>query len=330
MKIKLLLIILIGLLVASGSMAVAIWVPQGLPRTAFVVAENATVRQIAEELAAAGVIRSAALWRLYVRSQGLDRSLVAGEHALPERASTAAIARALTSRETLSNEVSITLIEGWTARQMGEYLIERGLVTSAEWEAAITVDQWREEFDFLAPVRAESLEGFLFPDTYQVFRSAGAQEIVRRLLQNFDRKLTPQMRTDIAAHDQTIFDVVTLASIVEREARGQQDQRIVADIFWKRLAINMALQSDATLTYLTGKNNPSASYRDLEIDSPYNTYKYPGLPPGPIANPGQGALEAVVYPQRNPYYYFLTDPQGTAYYAETFEGHQANRARYLR
>ncbi|MCH8049733.1 endolytic transglycosylase MltG [Patescibacteria group bacterium] len=134
----------------------------------------------------------------------------------------------------------------------------------------------------------------------------------------------------VAPEELTMHEVITLASIVEREVRSAEDMANVADVFLKRLDIGMALQADSTVNYVTGKDTPAISLDDREIESPYNTYKYPGLPPGPISNPGVAALQAVVNPSSNPYLYFLTTPEGEVIYAQTHEGHVENKAQYLR
>jgi UPF0755 protein len=132
------------------------------------------------------------------------------------------------------------------------------------------------------------------------------------------------------AKDMTLHEVLTLASIVQREVRKESEMKNVADVFLKRLSIGMALQADSTVNYITGGDDPSISLDDRDIESPYNTYQNPGLPPGPISNPGLDALTAVIHPASNPYLYFLTDDLGNVYYARTFDEHLANKAKYLK
>jgi UPF0755 protein len=177
------------------------------------------------------------------------------------------------------------------------------------------------------------LEGYLFPDTYRFAPDATGNKIVDQLLATMEQRLTEADAWFAVGKDQefqSMHELLTLASILEREVRQPETMKMVSDIFRKRLEIGMALQADSTVNYITGGDNPSVSLADLEIDSPYNTYKYPGLPPGPISNPGINALTAAAYPQGNDYFYFLTDAQGNVYYATTHDEHVANKNRYLR
>jgi len=127
-----------------------------------------------------------------------------------------------------------------------------------------------------------------------------------------------------------MHEMLTMASIIEREVRGDVDRKMISDLFWRRLDIGMALQADSTVNYVTGGKNPSISFVDRDIDSPYNTYKYRGLPPGPISNPSLSSIEAAIYPEQNNYFFFLTDPAGKVYYGRTLGEQGANRALYLR
>jgi len=180
-----------------------------------------------------------------------------------------------------------------------------------------------------APAGA-SLEGYLFPNTHFISAETTEEDLVRKLLQDFDVKLSSDLRNEIASQGKTIFETVTLASIIEREVPQDKDKKMIADVFRKRLAIGMALQSDATVNFVTGKNKAQPSLADLAIDSPYNTYKYRGLPPGPISSPGLASIKAVIYPTPNQYYYFLTTlDEGEVIYGVSYEDHLANKAKYL-
>jgi UPF0755 protein len=173
-------------------------------------------------------------------------------------------------------------------------------------------------------------EGFLMPDTYRVYADASLGEVLVKIFNNLEEKITPEMREEIKQQNKTIFEIMTMASIVEKEAGNKQDMAMVADIFWRRNKIGMALQSCATVNYITGKNDPGISSVDREIDSPYNTYMYPGLTPGPIANPGLTAIMATIYPEKNNYLYFMSGADGVTHYASTLEEHNANVWQYLR
>jgi UPF0755 protein len=218
-----------------------------------------------------------------------------------------------------ATEIIIQVPEGWTNDEIAKRLEKTG-----GWPTA----------DFLKA--AEGQEGYLFPDTYRVYASATPAAIVKKMLDNFDAKLTPSLRADINKQGKTIKDIVIMASIIEKEAGidyGQgadSDARIISGIFWNRLKIGQGLQSDVTVAYALKDNNFKNSNLDLNVDSPYNTYKYRGLPPGPIANPGLIAIQAAITPLATNYYYFLTTPDHKIIYAKTYEEHLQNKYKYLK
>jgi UPF0755 protein len=198
-------------------------------------------------------------------------------------------------------------------------LIEEGLITSEDELFAITGD----------PVSSGSMEGYLFPDTYRFYSDATVQDVVEKMQETFEQKVTQEMLDEIESQGKTLDEVVVMASVLEREARGEEDMGMVADIFWRRYEVGMALQSCASVNYITGKSDPAITYEDQQIDSLYNTYQYAGLPPGPISNPGLTAINAVIYPTANEYWYFLNDDDGVTHYATTNDEHVANKVNYL-
>ncbi|MHB8871133.1 MAG: endolytic transglycosylase MltG [Candidatus Doudnabacteria bacterium] len=253
-------------------------------------------------------------------------------------------------REQVANmkapQVSWRAVEGWTISDMASDLEKRGLVTEKDFNAELKAVL--SDYDFLGELKdlnpkPSSLEGYLFPDTYFIASKPTASSVVKKMMDNLEGKITTQMRVDIAKQDRSIYDVLTLASIIEKEVGRntskissvdlqalQEERETVAGIFMNRLRIKMALQSDATIGYITKKNNPQASSSDLLIDSPYNTYKYRGLPPGPISNPSISAIKAAIYYKDTDYLYFLTMKDGTAVYAKTLDEHNANKRKYLK
>jgi len=249
------------------------------------------------------------------------------------------------------SENTIKILEGWTSLDINRYFDRSGQWPKNEFLAVAgwprvdyrhtskpALTDFSDQFSFLADKpKYYGLEGYLFPDTYRIYASSTATEVVEKMLTNFDEKLTPQLRADIKAQGKTIYDIVTMASIIEKEAPinyqtgDNHDARIISGIFWKRLKVGQALQSDATLSYILDDTQPQHSNQDLQIDSPYNTYKYRGLPPGPICNPGILAIEAAIYPIATDYYYFLTPPSGNeVIYARTNDEQNINKNKYLR
>ncbi len=234
-------------------------------------------------------------------------------------------------------EVTLTIPEGFTIKQMGTRVVAAF--------PAITMDNWTHATGQFSPEESLSfvvisgkpdgvdLEGYLFPDTYNFSPSATADEIVKKMIDEMAEKVqTVGLSNQVGADKPfvSLHEALTLASILEKEVRTPTTMANVADIFLKRLSIGMALQADSTVNYVTGGDSPSVSYDDLKIDSPYNTYMYPGLPPGPISNPGLNALAAVANPSSNDYYYFLTDSAGNIYYAVTHDEHVANKFKYMK
>jgi UPF0755 protein len=246
-------------------------------------------------------------------------------------------------------EISLTFIEGWSISEIGEYLEKQGLGSK---EAFLEAEK---EFDFAdfrkiaAKPKNAGLEGYVFPDTYRIFKPEAKDsnnvffDVLKKALSNFEKKVTDQMVQDAKKHGlKNLHEAVILASIVENEtgrnavtsAQKQaldEERKIVAGIFYNRLSAGMALQSDATVNYATGKNLPSPTLDDLEVNSPYNTYKHRGLPPGPISNPSLSSLMAAIYPAETDYLYFLhKQPSGEPVYSKTFEEHVANKLKYLK
>jgi len=227
-------------------------------------------------------------------------------------------------------EVEIKFIEGWTIEEMDGYLAKNGLIETGDL-VNYSKKFIQKNYFFLVdkPAKA-SLEGYLFPDTYRIYRQTTAEEIAKKALNNFDAKLTRELRQEIKKQKRTIFEVLTLASIVEKEMFGYENRQKVAGIFLKRLDAGMPLQSDATINFITKKGLTRPSLADLAVDSLYNTYKYSGLPPGPIGNPGIEAINAAIYPVETLFWYFLTTEDGQIIFSKTHEEHLANQGKYFK
>jgi len=259
--------------------------------------------------------------------------------------------KTILERQAKNEEISVAVLEGKNISEITSLLVAKKLVNSEDFYlfAGKAKTDYRLMNDLLWPKdysltftflkdkpKYYSLEGYLFPDTYRFFSDARADEIIVKMLENFDKKLTPKMREDIAAQGRSIFEIVTMASLIEKEApinyaSGENhDAKIISGIFWNRLKNGQALQSCATLAYVLGENKPQYSEADTKVNSPFNTYLNKGLPPAPIANPGILAIEAAIYPIDNEYNYFLT-PAGTKkiIFSRTYEEHLINKNKYL-
>lgn len=330
------------ILSALALLALVIWVffqyqiiaPQSNEADAktFIIESGQGVKAIGQNLAGQGFINSPFWFEAYVQLKGLDKNFSAGPHDISAGQNIKEIVSALTKPG--ASEQNITIIEGWGIKDIAQYLEERNLVTTADFiaEASRAGDsEWDDQYSFLKDKDdSAGLEGYLFPDTYRVFKNADAHDIIKKMLDNFHSKLSWDLREEIKKQKKSIFEIVIMASIIEKEVQQPEDMKKVADIFYKRLKIGQALQSDATINFLTGKGRTRSSAEDLKIDSLYNTYKYPGLPPAPISNPGLNAIMAAIYPEENDFFYFFTTASGEVIYSKNYNEHLLNKNKYLR
>ncbi len=287
------------------------------------------VRVIAKKFKEQELISGEIYFIYYAWTREMAKKLVAGEYEIEPKLKIPEIIRLLVEGETKPDHVKMTFPEGWTAEDMAKRLNEKNL--PGDEFLKIVMDPPAEivsQFAFLKDKPAEaSLEGYLFPDTYFFFFEETAQNIVLRMLKNFDAKLSPNLRVQIEKKDKDIFEMITMASIIESEVRTGSDRKIVSGIFWNRIGIGMALQSDATVAYaLGGEKKVQHNADDINISSPYNTYRFKGLPPGPVSNPGISSIDAAINPTETDYMYFLNNPKtGETFFSVTFEEHIRNK-----
>jgi len=298
---------------------------------------------ITRSLADQGIIDSSFAVRVYALIKNLDTQIKSGEFLLDKGSTPKEIIYQLTEGKGLAEEVKLTFREGGTLFDYAEVLESRDVL-----EAKILIDYkiteaLVAEHPFLTSDSVgKSLEGFLFPDTYIFGKESSLNDVLDKFLSNFENKITAQLSEDISKSEYSLFDIVTLASIIEGEVgrntekisdddivKMQQERRLVSGVFHNRLRDNHALQSDATLSYITGVKKARASYADTKIDNPYNTYQVTGLPPGPIGNPSLDSIMAAMYPQDTDYYYFLSKPSGEAVFSKTLDEHNRNKSLYL-
>lgn len=299
----------------------------------FVIEDGQSFVSVAHKLDDQGIIANYFWFRFMAEFAGLTDNVKAGTYSLVPGTDYKTTLAILTAGTTVGVDVRVTVPEGYTLKQMGELLANKGLVTEADWARATGLNSPLESDSFVVAAQKPDnvdLEGYLFPDTYQFAFEASADDIAKIMLDNMAEHVSDLGAARGDAAGMSLHEVLTLASIVEREVRQPSTMKNVADIFLKRLDIGMALQADSTVNYITGGDDPSISLEDRDnTDSPYNTYKYPGLPPGPISAPSENALDAVLNPTHNEYLYFLTNDKGEIYYAETFAEHVRNKERHL-
>lgn len=226
-------------------------------------------------------------------------------------------------------ERDIKIIEGWNVYDIANYLNDEEIVLRDDFLKSVKENNF--VFSFLGEIPATgNLEGFLFPDTYRIYKNSNANDIIEKMLKNFDNKLTEDMRSEIKRQGKSVFEIVTMASVIEKEVRSTLDMRVVSGIFWDRIKYGQPLESCATIGYILGEDKVRYSYDDTRIDSPYNTYINAGLPSGPICNPGLQAIEAAIYPEFTEYNYFLSKQNGETVFSKTYDEHLINTQKYLK
>jgi UPF0755 protein len=297
------------------------------------IPQGSTSDQVADQLVANRLIRNKQVFLAYLRYRGGASDVQAGSLELNRNMNLEQIAAAVVG--TRSVTVTIRLPEGYTLQMMGTQAQQSGLGTAAGYSAATgNLAPWQFAFLRDRPTNApQNLEGYLFPDTYHVPQGAGDTELVRRQLQRFQQVVDGGLRQAAASPApgrpaESFYTVLTLASIVEREVGKDPDRAIVCGIFYNRLAHQMPLGADATVLYAVGRWKGSVTQQDLAVNSPYNTRKVAGLPPGPISNPGLDALRSCTYPQPSGYLYYFNDPHGVTHYAATDGEFQTQQRQY--
>ena len=304
----------------------------------FSIGAGEDIRSIARRLDEAGLVASEWYFLWSAWTGGLGGRVRAGDFVIPGKRTAPEVVALLRASEGKPKEVSITFPEGWTADKMAARLSANNF--DGERFLALVRDpfpEWREKFPILETLpKGSSLEGFLFPDTYSFALDASSEMILERLLRNFDEKFDMSLRTETARQGKSVFEVVTMASILEREIGTanqsketiERDRKIVSDIFWRRFKDGYPLESCATVQFVLGTNKTQLSIEETRTDSPYNTYVNKGLPPGPISNPGGVSLRAALFPEANTFYFFLNNPEtGKTFFATTFEEHKANKVK---
>jgi len=289
------------------------WVPPAKfkDETTIKIERGSNLTQISKKLKEDGLIRSQFWFKSFVEIFGGDTAVKAGDYHFEKPISTPTLAWRLSIGKYSLNPIRVTVPEGLNVRQMSELFAGK-------------FDLFDKE-EFIK----DALEGYLFPDTYFFLPNASSSGVIEKMNAQFGDVITA-LQEKIGNSGKSFEDVITMASLVEEEAHTKEDRRIISGILWKRLGLGIPLQVDASFSYVNGKNTYELTLVDLEVDSPYNTYRNLGLPPTPISNPGLDSILAALEPIDSDYLYYLSDLDGNIYYAEDFDGHQKNRELYLR
>lgn len=300
---------------------------KGVEQT-FVVEQGETVNSIASRLEVVGLVRNAEAFRAYLIYSGLDTSIQSGEYRLSAAMSAIDLAREL--QDATPEQVTFVILPGWRMEEIAASLPTSGLSVTPE-EFLSVARAPHPDFDFLQG--AATTEGFLFPDSYIVPRVVSAEELVTGFLRNFSLRITPDIKNQFERQGLSVYQAVTLASLVEREAVQDEEKPLIASVYLNRLNIGMKLDADPTVQYALGYSilqqnwwTSPLTLIDLQVNSPYNTYINPGLPPTPIANPSLAALRAVAFPEESSFLYFRARCDGSGFheFSETFDEHLSN------
>jgi UPF0755 protein len=306
----------------------------------FTVKPGQSAAAIGDELQTRGLIRSPLTFRTLVEARGVGDKIEAGDYVLSPSMSSSEIVTVL-SRGASRSGIVVTIPEGWRAEQSAQKIEELGIGRADDIMGLVRAGAGGGLPLAEPPPAGASLEGYLFPETYEVAKGANVRTLIEMMSRQFDKAVTPKLRSQFADRHLTVHQAVTLASIVEREAAISAEQPIIASVYLNRLQRNMPLQADPTVQFAVASSNPGEaitigfwkrelSRDDLRLPSPYNTYAQRGLPPGPICSPGLSALEAVANPANTEYLYFVAKGDGSHVFAKTDTEHAANVKRYGR
>lgn len=289
--------------------------------TEIVIPRGTSVKGIGAILEKQGIIKNANVFYLYGKLSDKGEKVQAGSYVLSSSMTVPEIMDKLAAGKAKMDTARFTIPEGFEFREIADKLSEQGLADKEELYKAVNAASYKYDFIKDIPERENRLEGYLFPDTYEIYKNATEEEIIDKMLSRFNSVLTEEYRQRAKELNMSIDDVIILASVIEREAKLDSERKTVSAVFHNRLDKKMKLQSCATVQYILKERKPVLTYKDLEIDSPYNTYMYEGLPDGPIASPGAKSIEAALYPDNVDYLYFVAKDDGSHVFTRTYQEH---------
>jgi UPF0755 protein len=322
------IIVSVGVIVAAAStwFRDAVYGDRSLPaaQTDVVIERGATFAQVVAALRDKGVLKHAVAFRILARLRHVDADVKAGEYRFPAHQTSDEILKRLVRGEQFA--VWVTIPEGYTAREIGRTLAGRALGDASAYDHVFL----HTGGIAVGGATTENLEGCLFPSTYLIPTAYAPDQVAKILVEQFRRELPRDAAARAKALGRTVPDVVTIASLIEREGKADEDRPLIASVIYNRLRLGMPLEVDASIEYVFPEHHDVITKRDLEIDSPYNTYRHTGLPPTPIANPGKASLDAAFRPATSDFLYYVAKPDGHSAFAKTLQEHNANVARYLK
>ena len=294
------------------------------------VSENTDLLSLADQLDNEGVINYGTIFKLYVRVKGDNQGVLAGSYALTPNMDYGQIIDTLVNMSS-TETMQITIPEGYSIAQIKQLLLDEHVCTEDALDEELNTYAFKHEFlQSELPAEEGWLEGYLFPDTYEIYKgNATVRNTINTMLNNFGDKYDEEIQAGADALGRSMHDIVTVASLIEREAQVDSERATIAGVIYNRLNNSGEfpyLQVDASVLYGLGRTGGTLSEEDLNSDSPYNLYNHEGLPPGPICNPGYASLYAAAHPEEHNYYYYVAMPDGTHLFANSYEEHQANIA----
>ena len=296
------------------------------PETIVTIPNGAYASSIADILQEEGLLKRPWKFKLYIRLSGLGNKLQSGSFIVHQGDSIYRLGKTLTGVDAERYLIKVVIPEGFSLRKIGKRLVSLGLTTEKEYY--VTLDKLKHrfasEYPFLRETPSSFIEGYLFPNTYYIEKGAPLESIMHQCLKGFSQSIVPLWQEYGKQDKGSFHDVLTMASLIEKEARDPREMPTIASVFYNRLKKRMRLASDPTVLYALGEpDKKRVLYRDLEVKSPYNTYRNRGLPPTPIASPGVAAFKAALYPADTEYYFFVANNDGTHHFTRTFKEHSA-------
>lgn len=306
-------VILIAVVVIIGAVVFSGRAPSEFKAgTLVTIPAGTSTKEAANILVSAHIIRSASLFQAMVTSVMNRNGIIAGDFQFDKKLNVFSVAKMLTTGNFGGTQAKITIPEGSSHIEIARIISK-------------AIPGWNGD-EFVA--KAKTSEGYLFPDTYIVFKSIKVDSLIELLKNEYDKKVGP-LRSDIAVSGKTESQIIIMASLLEKEAKNADEAKVISGILWTRIRAGLPLQVDAPFLYILGKTSDQLRLSDLQKDGPYNTYTRKGLPAGPIGNPGVAMIKAALYPQGSPYLYYLHDKNGTIHYAKTYQEHLANKKKFL-
>lgn len=297
----------------------------------FTIEEGVAANQVWQKIVTERYGTRTTSWKYYAKRNDATSSIKSGTYILNKGENIADVIQRFVSGDTMPDELSITYPEGFTLQQIAARTAAKNIGTEQEFMTSAQPAEYITTYPFLENIPAgRNLEGYLFPDTYQISAEDKSIDVIERMLANFARRVTPELREEAQNNGRSLEQIITMASIIEREVISDDDMAAVSGVLWKRFDSEIGLAADATIRYALNKWKAPLTYQDLQTDSPYNTRRYRGLPPGPISNPGIRAIMAAIRPEISDYYYYLSAPDGQTIFSKTNDEHNRNKAKYLK